>query len=537
MDLPFRDDMERPLFAHLRRQARERPDKPAYIWYGATVSFAELDRASDGFAARLQRIGIGKGDPVALFMGNCPHYPMAQYGAQKIGAVASPCGAMDREHELAAQLSDLGAKVIVVAEPLLPVVRNIRDRTALKHVFVVRYADLLPADPTIAVPEEVRARVDNGPSRPGEEDFLAAARSGETPADVDVDMDDVCLIIYTSGSTGRPKGAMLTYRNAAYKTAASVHCNGLKSDDMLLSIAPLYHIAGMIMGVNVPILSGTSTILLHRFDPLAVLQAIDRYRVSWWYSIAPMNIAVMQHPAVGAHDLSSLRANPVTSFGVDWTEELARQWCAHARACASFEAAYGLSETHTVDTAMPADAVRWGTHGKPVPGTRIRILDPETGREAPPGEQGEIVVRSPGVFAGYRNRPDATAETLRDGWVHTGDMGRMNGDGYLTFIGRFKEMIKVSGYSVFPEQVESILNLHPAVMQSAVVGMAHPTKGEAVKAFIVLRPGAQADAETIIAWARDNMAPYKVPRAIGFLPELPRTPAGKLLRRLLKDAD
>jgi len=328
---------------------------------------------------------------------------------------------------------------------------------------------------------------------------------------------------------------MLTYRNATYKTAASALCNMVGGNDILLSIPPLYHIAGMVMGVNVPIFTGATNVLLHRFDPLTVLQAIDRYHVNWWYSIAPMNIAMMQLPNIRDFDLSSLRMNPVTSFGVDWTEALDKQWRGFAQNCKSFEAAYGLTETHTVDTYMPSDAIRWGTNGKPVPETDVRILDPETGRDAAVGASGEILIRSPGVFKGYRNRPDATAETLRDGWVHTGDIGCVDADGYLTFQGRFKEMIKVSGYSVFPEEVEAILNKHPAVAQSAVIGVADPTKGEVVKAFLVLRPGESLDVAGLQAWSRQNMAPYKAPREVRFVGELPRSPAGKLLRRMLKD--
>ncbi|WP_210249027.1 MULTISPECIES: AMP-binding protein [unclassified Bradyrhizobium] len=536
MPVATREHPEQPLHEYLRKHARERPEKPACIWYGRAITFAELDRASDAFAARLQELGVRKGEPVALFMNNCPQYLMAQYGIQKIGAIASPCGALNKEHELHYQLDDLGARVIVAAEPLLPIVRQVRGNTALEHVFVVRYHDLLPDQPKITVPDElIRMAAERAPLVADAEDFLAVAASGATPTDVTIDMDDTALMVYTSGSTGRPKGAMLTYRNAWFKSAATVHCNGLSADDVLLSIAPLYHIAGMVMGVNAPIYAGASSVLLYRFDPLTALQAIDRHQVSWWYSVAPMNVAMTQLPNARDFKLTSLRVNPVTSFGIDWTEALAKQWRGFASNCETFEAAYGLTETHTVDTYMPRKAVRWGTHGMPVPGNEIRIVDPDSGTDTLPGVPGEIVLRSPGVFKGYRNRPDATAETLRGGWLHTGDMGCVDAEGYLTFMGRFKEMIKVSGYSVFPEDVEAILNKHAAIAQSAAIGVPDPTKGEVVKAFIVREPGAALDAPALVAWARQNMAPYKVPRDIRFVEELPRSPAGKLLRRLLKD--
>jgi long-chain acyl-CoA synthetase len=537
--MPRPDDhgAERPLHEYLRQHAREQPDKPACIWYGRAITFGELDRASDGFAARLQQLGIAKGEPVALFMNNCPEYLMAQYGIQKIGAVASPCGALNREHELAYQLEDLGARVIVAAEPLLPIVRQVRSQTKLEHVFVVRYPDLLPEAPQLPVPDDIlQMQAQGRPPVADAEDFLAAAESGARPTEVVIDMDDTALLVYTSGSTGRSKGAMLTYRNVIFKTAATVDCNELKPSDVLLSIAPLYHIAGMLMGVNAPVYAGATSVLLYRFDPLTALQAIDRFGVNWWYSVAPMNVAITQLPDVRDFSMASLRVNPVTSFGIDWNETLAKQWCGFAPNCATFEAAYGLTETHTIDTYMPRDAVRWGTHGKPVPGNEIRIVDPESGRDCAAGTPGEIVLRSAGVFKGYRNRPDATAETLRDGWVHTGDMGRIDAEGYLTFMGRFKEMIKVSGYSVFPEDVESILNKHPEIAASAIIGVPDAAKGEVVKAFVVLAPGATLDAAGLVAWARENMAPYKVPRDVRFIAELPKTPAGKMLRRLLKDS-
>ncbi len=524
-----------PLHEYLRRHARAQPGKPAFIWYGSIISYAELDQASDAFAARLVALGVGKGDPVALFMNNCPQYIMAHFGIQKLGAIVCPCGALNKAHELEYQLNDLQARVIVAADNLLPIVRQVRQNTALEHVFAVNYAELLPATPGIDIPAELLGT----PGQPhhdrsGTQDFLEVVQSGATPPAVVLDMDDVALMTYTSGTTGLPKGAMLTYRNAWFKTAAGASCNDMRGDDILLAIAPLYHIAGMLMGINATIYTGATTVLLFRYDPLATLQAISRYRVNWWYSIAPMNVAAMQLPDASSFDLSSLRINAVTSFGITFTEELAGRWRAFAPNCTAFEAAYGLSETHTVDTCMPYDAIRWGTHGKPVPGNEIRILDPDTAQVCATGQAGEIVIKGPGNFAGYWNKPDATAATLRDGWVHTGDMGRMDEQGYLTFIGRYKEMIKVSGYSVFPEEVESILIRHPAVAQAAVIGVADAEKGEVVQAFIVLKPGQPQDAQALLAWSRDNMAPYKAPREFRFIDSLPATGAGKVLRRLLK---
>ena len=340
-------ETRQPLHEYLRQHAREQPDKAACVWYGRPISYAELDRASDAFAARLARLGVGKGAPVVLFLNNCPQYVMAHYGIQKLGAVVCPCSPLFKQHELQYQLDDLQARVIVVADDLLPVVDQVRSQTAIEHVFVVRYADLLPEQPTVDVLPELLAMKREPRAIPaGCEDFLAVTRSGAAAPPVTVDMDDVALMTYTSGTTGLPKGAMLTYGNALFKSAAAADSSGVQATDMLLAVAPLYHIAGMVAGVNVPVLKGATSVLFYRFDPVATLQAIERHRITNWYSIAPMNVACMQVPGAKDHDLSSLRTNSVTSFGITFTESLATQWRAHAPNCQSFESGYGLSETH-----------------------------------------------------------------------------------------------------------------------------------------------------------------------------------------------
>ncbi len=528
-----------PLHEHLRAHARQRPDELAVIWYGRGLSWRELDDWSDALGAHLQSLGVNQGEPVALFMNNCPQYLVAHYAIQKIGAIVCPCGPLNKAHELEYQLSDLQARVIIAADGLLSIVDQVRAATALQHVLAVRYGDLLPAEPTINVPAELQGAPSALPE--GVVDMLEVAqqgaRQGLRPAAVDITLDDIALMTYTSGTTGLPKGAMLSHGNVCFKTGVTAQAADIGAEHVALSVAPLYHIAGMLMGVNVPVLVGATQVLLYRFDPVAVLQAIERYQVTHWYSIAPMNAACMQVPDAERYDLKSLQRNPVTSFGIQFTEALAQQWQAFAQGpCISHEAAYGLSETHTMDTGMPPDAIRWGTHGKPMPGVTVRIVDAETGAELPTGEVGEITLRSPGNFKGYWNKPEATAATLRDGWVWTGDQGRMDADGYLTFIGRTKEMIKVSGYSVFPEEVESILIKHPAVAQAAVLAEPDADKGEVVKAFIVTKPGASLTADELIAWSRDNMATYKAPKHVVFIDALPTTGAGKVLRRLLRHA-
>ena len=316
----------RCLHDYLRQHARAQPDKPAFIWYGRAIGYLELDRWSDALAVRLAAIGVGPGDRVALFMNNCPQYVVAHFAIQKLGAIVGPCGPLFKAAELEYQLNDLGARVVIAADALHPVLASVRANTAITHVFCTHYGDLLPTVPTLALPDELRAPR----TRPaGTEDLLeaiAAMPSGARPPAFTPSIDDVALMTYTSGTTGLPKGAMLSHRNALFKTGVTADCNDIRDGDVTLAVAPIYHIAGMLMGLDATIYAGCTTVLLHRFDPLAVLQAIDRYRVTWWYGMAPMNVAVMQVPDADRFDLRSLRLNPTTSFGITLTEPLARQW-------------------------------------------------------------------------------------------------------------------------------------------------------------------------------------------------------------------
>jgi long-chain acyl-CoA synthetase len=462
-----------PLHEALRRNARQHPERDAYIWYGQHISWRQVDEASDAVAAHLQQLGVKKGEPVALFMNNCPQYIVAHYAVQKIGAIVCPCGPLNKEHELEYQLNDLQARVIIAADVLLPVVDKVRAAPRCSMCWPCATATGCPPEPRCPCLPSCRPPCSRCPQcdvvlgshAQRRQAFPCRGGHGRGGA------DDLYL-----GHHGPAQGRHAELWRGRVQDGRRVPVTGVSAEDVLLAVAPLYHIAGMSMGVNMPVHSGAPCVLLHRFDPLAVAQALERYRVSWWYSIAPMNVALMQVPGVEKMDFSALRRNTVTSFGITYTEDLAQQWRRFAPNAISSEAAYGLSETHTMDTFMPGDAIRWGTHGKPAPGNEIRVIDPETGAPLAAGEVGEIIIRGPGNFKGYWNKPEATAKTLKNGWVHTGDMGKFDADGYLTFIGRFKEMIKVSGYSVFPEEVETILIKHPAIAQAAVIGVADPER-------------------------------------------------------------
>ena len=527
---------EKPLHEYLRQNARDFPDKPAYIFYGRVITWKELDEYTDRFANFLRGIGVQKKDKVVLFMQNCPQYVIAHYGIQKLGAVVGPASPMFKEWELEYEVNDLGARVIVTADDLYPFVKNIRANTRLEEVVVTNYRDMAPSDPTIPVPKELKQEKKG---YPGTRDMMEALRIYPAQAPlVDIDIwEDVYMIVYTSGTTGRPKGAMLTYGNALFKIAGAFHFNKMQPDDIRLTAMPICHIAGNNQGLGLPVYGGITNVLLTRFEAEAVLTAFERYHCTLWSGTTPMLLALMQQPNAEKWDLSSLRQTFCISFGVALTEEIVTAWKNFTHGSVIHESGWGLSETHTSDTYMPYDKGKYGSNGIPVFETDFRIIDPQTGKEMEPDEQGEIVVRNPGVFKGYWNKPEATAETLRDGWVYTGDIGRFDDDGYLYFIGRIKEMIKCSGYSVFPEDVEVMLLKHPAVAQVGVIGMPDSSRGESVKAFIVLKTEykGKITEEDIIPWSKEKMAAYKYPRAIEFRESLPATATGKVLRRLLKE--
>lgn len=523
-----------PLHGYLREHARSRPNHPAIEFYGATTTYGELDERSDALASQLRERGVGKGDTVALYLQNSPQFVIGFFAIQKLGAVVGPCNPMFKEWELEYQLNDLGARVIITSDDQVGTVLAVRELTSLEHVISSGYEEFLPANGAASFPGVTGLTPDPGTERLTD---LLSAPFGEI-AEPDIDMlTDPALVIYTSGTTGQPKGAQLSFGNAEFKTACMLGVYGFTADDVFGSAMPVFHIAGMLVGMTSPVMVGATIVLFHRFDAGHVLEGMREHAISVFYSTPPMVQQLMAHELFTPATFPALRLNLGTSFGSQIDRELSDRWAAVA-GTPLFEFAYGMSETHTGDALMPPEAIRYGSHGKPAFETQIKICSVDDRNvEMPAGELGEIAVRSPSVFLGYRGRDEDTAKVKVDGWYYSGDMGRIDTDGYLHFEGRTKEMIKSNGYSVFPEEVERMLVRHPAVKQAAVVGYVDEQRGESARAFIVLREGAEhsvTEAE-LIAWARDHMAAYKYPRSIRFIDEIPQTSTGKMLRAKLAE--
>ena len=515
----------------LKATAARLPRKTALIFYGRKISFAELDEASDRFAAWLRGRGVGPGDRVALYLENCPQFAVAHFGALKVGAITVALNPMHKAHELGHELEDSGARVVVAADAGREVVESVRDRTALDTAVLVSYRDYLPEEPTLPLPPSL---LEQGPQRGrGWEDFAGIVGGGATLRALEPRArHDTALIQYTSGTTGAPKGAELTHGNVTANCELIRAFFDITAADVLLGVVPWFHITGMEVQLNLMAYTGATLVALHRFEVETALRAIQRYRCTVTTLIATINVAILNHEATPTYDLTSLRL--CTSGGAPVPAEIARRW--QATTGHPLVEGYGLTETTAPTHSNPPHRPRYGTVGVPLPYTGVRLVSLEDGvTEVGPGESGEIAVRGPMVTKGYWRQPAATAEAIPDGWLRTGDIGRVDDEGYFTVEERKKDLIKASGYSVFPAEVEAIMYRHPAVAEVGVVGVPDAYRGEDVLAFVVRQPGATASERELVDWCRAEMAVYKAPRTVRFVPALPKTGSGKIVKRALRE--
>ncbi len=515
----------------LKATAARLPRKTALIFYGREISFAELDEASDRFAAWLRGRGVGPGDRVALYLENCPQFAVAHFGALKVGAITVALNPMHKAHELGHELEDSGARVVVAADAGREVVESVRDRTALDTAVLVSYRDYLPEEPTLPLPPSL---LEQGPQRGrGWEDFAGIVGGGATLRALEPRArHDTALIQYTSGTTGAPKGAELTHGNVTANCELIRAFFDITAADVLLGVVPWFHITGMEVQLNLMAYTGATLVALHRFEAETALRAIQRYRCTVTTLIATINVAILNHEATPTYDLTSLRL--CTSGGAPVPAEIARRW--QATTGHPLVEGYGLTETTAPTHSNPPHRPRYGTVGVPLPYTGVRLVSLEDGvTEVGPGESGEIAVRGPMVTKGYWRQPAATAEAIPDGWLRTGDIGRVDDEGYFTVEERKKDLIKASGYSVFPAEVEAIMYRHPAVAEVGVVGVPDAYRGEDVLAFVVRQPGATASERELVDWCRAEMAVYKAPRTVRFVPALPKTGSGKIVKRALRE--
>ncbi|NBE94335.1 long-chain fatty acid--CoA ligase [Nonomuraea sp. KC401] len=462
----------------------------------AELTYGGLEELSARLAGLLRCRGIGPGDRVAIMLPNVPEFGVVYYGVLRVGAVVVPLDPLLKRREIAAYLGDCGARLLIAWHAFAETAEAGSAGTKADCFFVV--------------PEEFRRLLRQvAPDRD-----VAATRD-----------DDTAVIHYTSGTTGRPKGVELSHANLAVNAATVARMHALGVDDVVLGALPLYHTFGQTCALNATVQAGARLTLLRRFEAGRALEVIRRDGVTVFQGVPTMFIALLDHP--GASDLSMLRV--CASGGAALPLDVLRAY--ETRFGCEIIEGYGLSETSPVAATNRAGHHRRpGSIGWPIRGVEMKIVD-EDGAEVPPGEIGEVVVRGPNVMKGYWNDPSATAEAVRDGWFHTGDLGRVDEDGYFFLVDRRRDVIIRGGYTVYPREVEEVLYEHPAVRQAAVYGVPHPELGEEIEAAVALR--APVTREDLRDFVKERVAAYKYPRRLSFVDELPLSPTGKILKRAL----
>ncbi|WP_100010252.1 long-chain-fatty-acid--CoA ligase [Lentibacillus sediminis] len=510
-DLSLPDMLQKTIAAH--------GEKPALSFYGREIPYKELGQRVAAFASVLQDEGFEKSDRVALMLPNCPQYVISYYGTLTAGGVVTQVNPMLVGGELEYILADSGAETIVIYEPLLPVLNQIIDNTRVKRVITVN----------------LEGRDTEDSMTTGFTQFLQKAVKTPEPVAFDP-AEDVAVLQYTGGTTGRSKGAMLTHRNVVanvmqtyeYFKETLEHGN-----ERILTVIPLFHVFGMTACMNTAIYTGSLSILLPRFELEEVLETIKEMQPTFFPGVPTMYVAITSHPNANEYGIDSIRT--CNSGSAPMPRELMRSF--EEKTGAKILEGYGLSESSPVTHCNPSFAERKpGSIGIGVPSTEYKIVDLAEGvQELPPGETGELIIRGPQIMKGYWNMPEETAQTLRDGWLYTGDIVYMDEDGYAYIIDRKKDLIIASGYNIYPRDVEEVLYAHSAVQEAVVVGVPDEYRGETVKAVLVLKEGQAATAEDVIVYCREHIAAFKVPTQVEFRDELPKTNVGKILRRKIRE--
>jgi len=493
----------------LRDRAASTPDHPVILFEGKALGYRELDAQSSRLAHGMAAHGIAAGDRVALFLPNIPEFAVSYYAAQRLGAVPVSISSAFRTAEVEYLLQDSGAKAIFTTAELAGFVPK-KGCPALEHRVVVD----APAGASGGSGESLADWTSGRPTR-----FEPVERAPDDPA----------ALLYSSGTTGFPKGVTLTQRNIATNVASAAKYTGYRPDDRLATFLPLFHVYGQNFILNAAVVAGATVSLFRRFVPDEVLAAIGRDRITMFFGVPTIFIGLLSMD-LSRYDLSSIRYE--MSAAATMPEQVSRQW--FERFGRRVYEGYGLTECSPFACYNDRVEHRFGSVGRAIEGFELAILD-ENDRELPRGEWGEICIRGPGVMKGYWNRPEETDRALRSGWLHSGDVGRMDDDGYVYIVDRVKDMINVSGFKVWPAEVEKYLYQIPQVQEVAVYGLPHPEKGEQVAAAVVPREAGRLTAEDVIAYCRENIAAYKVPARVDIVSELPKSPTGKILKRILRD--
>ncbi len=517
-------------------------DKDAYVFMGKRYSFAQIDAWSRAMAAYLQSLGLAAGDRVAVMLPNVPQYPVAVAGILRAGYVVVNVNPLYTPRELEHQLKDSGAKAIIILENFAATLQQVLERVPTRHIVLAAMGDLLGLVKGTLVNYVVRNKRKLVPafSLPQAVGFKAALKQGQVRPvrPTAVGPDDVAVLQYTGGTTGVSKGAVLLHRNlvANLLQAEAWYQPALKKipeGEQIVTVCalPLYHIfafnANMLLALH---MGGCNILIPNARDIPALLKALSTERFHSFPAVNTLFNAIANHPDFNTVNWKNLKVS--VGGGMAVQSGTAQLWL-EKTGCPIVEA-YGLSETSPAATCNPVDATAWtGSIGLPMPNTDITLLDDE-GRPVPPGEPGEICIRGPQVMAGYWQRPDETAKVMTaDGYFRSGDIGMVDTRGYFKIVDRKKDMILVSGFNVYPNEIEDVLSQHPGVLEAAAIGVADEHSGEAVKVVVVKRDPALTE-DSVRQWCETNLTGYKRPKVVEFRQELPKTPVGKILRRELR---
>ncbi len=527
--------VEKPTSEYIREWAEITPENKALSFYGRDISYQELNDSIDRAAWGLLDLGVKKGDRVAIHMENCPQFVIAYFAVQRAGAVVVPVNPMFKQAELEHELNDAGVKTLIGLNHLYAEVEKVRSKTPLKNIVLTSTRDYLPEDPVLPVTEE-REEAESIADTLSFEDMLQGSEAEPICNVADLN-SDLAVLQYTGGTTGTPKGAMISHYALACASVGAAYWYHHREDDVHLGAAPFFHTMGQQQSMCTPLVFGGRIVILTRFIPAVAAKAISYYRCTAWVAAPTMIIALLSLPDIKDHNLTCLRC--LATGGAPISVELQKKMKELLPYTIVGEG-YGMSETLPQGGATtPFYRYKPGFLGVPQM-NEIRVVDLETGnKEMPPNQEGEITIRGPTIMKGYWNNREETEAAFRDGWLHTGDIGLMDEDGYIKLLGRKRELIKCSGYSVFPAEVEDLLYRHPAIKEAAVIGIPDSYRGESPKAYIILKSEyvGKVTEEDILGWCKENMAAYKRPRMVEFREELPKSGAGKILRRVLAEEE
>ncbi|MEO6183632.1 MAG: long-chain fatty acid--CoA ligase [Verrucomicrobiota bacterium] len=521
----------------------------ALIYFGARISYGQVQEHVDRLAAGLQAIGVKKGDRVALLMPNCPQFVISYFGAMRAGAIITATSSMYTAREITHQWNDAGATIVIADRRLYPVIKAaLPQLTSVRQIILTgsrqyyprpfqQFCALLKSSrslkgSTCLKLDSKGASQSKSPTLHEWEDLLSVSSK---PQPSGLKPSDIACLQYTGGTTGTSKGAMLTHANLvtnAYQASSLLTMNG-KGDEVMVAALPMFHIFAMTCVMISSIEIGGCVVILPRFELRAALNAIRKYRPTMFHGVPTMYVAFNSVPGVERYGFNSLRM--CMSGGAALPVEVRQKF--EALTGGKLVEGYGLTETSPVTHVNPPEgSPKVASIGLPIPDTESRIMDLETGkREMPVGEVGEITIRGPQVMRGYWNKPEETALVLRDGWLYTGDIAKKDADGYFYIVDRKKDMIIAGGFNIYPREVEEVLFECPKIKEAAVIGVPDAYRGETVKAFVVLKDGVTATAEEVIAFCRERMASYKVPRQVVFRDSIPKSGVGKYLRRELRN--